>query len=1163
MKTIKSIIGVSLTLIMIFGLFAIVPLKSSAADSYVKVTEAPTDWSGDYLIVCESGNVAFNGGLTTLDAVSNTIGVNIDDGVITSDSSTDAAKFTIAKSGDNYTIKSASGKYIGQTSNANGLLSNDSTAYTNSLSLSGEDVNIISSGGAYLRYNPSSGQTRFRYYKSSSYTAQQAIQLYKLNGSGGDTPTEPEPTTAAATTAEPTTASATAVPTLNGAWYKVSASDVHNGDTVIVTMIKQGGSVYGLDNDNGTSSAPTAVSFTVDSSDESLVGTDESYANCSWKVGRDGDNFTFATPSDDSEKLYCTNSNNGVRVGGVDSNTFVISGSYLKNNATSRFIGIYNNQDWRCYTTSGSNITNQTLQFWKFVDDSGDTPTEPEPTTAAPATDPVTEPTTSAVIETVVDIIDADFTGNPSSYTAWSNTGASNAVYSGQSSGGGNYVQIRADNPSGIVTTASYGRITKIEVAWEHVHNSSNRTLDIYGDNTAYTSSSELYGASPKGTKLGSMVFDNTTVALVDDYITQLDITGDYKYISIRTLSGAAYLKSIKITWEVYETPTEPEPTTVPEEPTTEEPTEATTEAPTETPTDPIVNTYTVRWLDYDGTELASENYTEGETPVYPNSNPETYYDDTYRYTFTGWSPAISAVTGNTDYTAVYSSEPLAYYTVTWNNYDGTELDHRDYPEGKVPKYYGELPYKPDDGDYRYVFSGWTPALEVIVDHDVTYTAMFTCVDKTSSILPMDTDVVSKMENSYYLYDGELLVLGEINGFTVDGDKLMLGNSVVADVEESDTQRLGNTVYVKGIGTSDKPYEFYPNYIYGKSTGDISGYQDRIDVEDCKPGDGFVGYSKVYVGDSLVSFMADSAVNATTSNGFIGVGKDNYGYRYINQNAVEYNGHGPYEFDNDERILYYGGVNDSNAYVFSTVSPEYIAEYYRRFSEKEADIFEKGRIEYFLDDDDNIYSYSSGVFTKITEEETVTTELINRALTPSGFDAIFNYNNPLIPDFSNQYYGGRLLGFQKKLTNLGVEEENSDSLRFMTVLSSKVLKKLYNDDNADFGYVFAAVEGDYKNSINIEKLTVDKGNKYSCKNTTNTLSGSFGDKDFDSTEYKYITAGVDEIKEGYTLAVRFYITYKGETHYITYKADYPTGNKSGFAFYSSDYIEEPEIEGGN
>lgn len=40
-------------------------------------------------------------------------------------------------------------------------------------------VNIISSGGAYLRFNTDSGQDRFRYFKSSTYTEQKAISLYK------------------------------------------------------------------------------------------------------------------------------------------------------------------------------------------------------------------------------------------------------------------------------------------------------------------------------------------------------------------------------------------------------------------------------------------------------------------------------------------------------------------------------------------------------------------------------------------------------------------------------------------------------------------------------------------------------------------------------------------------------------------------------------------------------------------------------------------------------------------------------------------------------------------------------------------------------------------------------------------------------------------------
>ena len=156
------------------------PNWSGTAD-YVLVTSEPSDWSGDYLIVYGTGNKAFNGSLDTLDASGNTIDVTISGTTIAASATTDAAKFTIAKSGDNYTIKSTSGYYIGQTSNANGMATSKTTAYTNAISYNNGNVDIVGSGGAYLRYNSSSGQERFRYFKSSTYTNQKAIQLYRKN----------------------------------------------------------------------------------------------------------------------------------------------------------------------------------------------------------------------------------------------------------------------------------------------------------------------------------------------------------------------------------------------------------------------------------------------------------------------------------------------------------------------------------------------------------------------------------------------------------------------------------------------------------------------------------------------------------------------------------------------------------------------------------------------------------------------------------------------------------------------------------------------------------------------------------------------------------------------------------------------------------------------
>lgn len=111
--------------IILFGvLFFAFPFSSFGA-VYEKVTSAPSDWSGQYLIVYEAAALAFDGSRTTLDAVSNAKTINLSNSQISINE--DNFYFTIAKSGsDNYTIKSASGYYIGQTSNANGLKSNAS-----------------------------------------------------------------------------------------------------------------------------------------------------------------------------------------------------------------------------------------------------------------------------------------------------------------------------------------------------------------------------------------------------------------------------------------------------------------------------------------------------------------------------------------------------------------------------------------------------------------------------------------------------------------------------------------------------------------------------------------------------------------------------------------------------------------------------------------------------------------------------------------------------------------------------------------------------------------------------------------------------------------------------------------------------------------------------
>ncbi len=142
--------------------------------TYNKVTSTDDITDGEYLIVNEETGVAFDGSLETLDATNDVIYVTINEGVIEATDAANAATFTYNTTAN--TLKSASGYYIGRTAYSNGLDSNKSTEYKNTITIDNDGNAVITaSGNCILRYNKASDQNRFRYYKNG----QQDIQLYK------------------------------------------------------------------------------------------------------------------------------------------------------------------------------------------------------------------------------------------------------------------------------------------------------------------------------------------------------------------------------------------------------------------------------------------------------------------------------------------------------------------------------------------------------------------------------------------------------------------------------------------------------------------------------------------------------------------------------------------------------------------------------------------------------------------------------------------------------------------------------------------------------------------------------------------------------------------------------------------------------------------------
>jgi len=159
---------------------------ASAQTTYTKVTsEDQIVDGGKYLIVYEAGNVAFDGSLTSLDVVSNTKNVSISNGSISV--ATNDFYFTLGVVDGGYSVKSASGYFIGNTGNNNTVKFSTTEVYVNTITFSTDSVEIVSAE-THLRYNINDGQTRFRYYKSTSYTNQQKIALYLDASSVSDDP---------------------------------------------------------------------------------------------------------------------------------------------------------------------------------------------------------------------------------------------------------------------------------------------------------------------------------------------------------------------------------------------------------------------------------------------------------------------------------------------------------------------------------------------------------------------------------------------------------------------------------------------------------------------------------------------------------------------------------------------------------------------------------------------------------------------------------------------------------------------------------------------------------------------------------------------------------------------------------------------------------------
>ena len=93
---------------------------------------------------------------------------------------------------------------------------------------------------------------------------------------------------------------------------------------------------------------------------------------------------------------------------------------------------------------------------------------------------------------------------------------------------------------TGIVMKTSQAAASKLIITWNS-KTGTDKSFEVYGKNTPYTSTEDLYGDNP-----GNLI---ETVAYSSDVPTTIDLGGKYTYIAVKPKGGVSYVTSFEFIW--------------------------------------------------------------------------------------------------------------------------------------------------------------------------------------------------------------------------------------------------------------------------------------------------------------------------------------------------------------------------------------------------------------------------------------------------------------------------------------------------------------------------------------------------------------------------------------------------------------------------------------
>ena len=481
--------------LLLFSLFTLLAsaMGWAASETWTKVTSTPDSWEGNYLIVYEDGNLAFNGSATAISQKNQkNVTVTISNNTI---STTDCNFFFTIKetaTSGQYAIISNSGLQIGHTGSSNTLTTGSNLTNTLSIDDSGNVVIKSCQTTSYtMKYNDQ--QPRFCYYKSG----QKPIALYKKQE-----------------------APATKVAPLG---ISPAFGEIAKGTEVTISCATEGAVLNGTIGNTDVTGATLPYTFTASEIGNIEVGVWATKEGLKDSEPLEG---TYNVCQPQVAALEIKPGFGTIEVGTEVTISCATEGAVLN--------GMIGDTD----------VKDAPLPYTFTAEKEGEISVYLSATKAGyDESEPLDDKfiVKAAVPVAYRDVITEAAINKKQSYTSvdYNTEYPIGALYNVCAYATNEYLQFndgRAEK-TGIVMKTSQAAASKLIITW----NKGGKSFEVYGKNTPYTSTKELYGSNP-----GNLI---KTVAYSSDGPTTIDLGGKYTYIAVKPKGGVSYVTSFEFIW--------------------------------------------------------------------------------------------------------------------------------------------------------------------------------------------------------------------------------------------------------------------------------------------------------------------------------------------------------------------------------------------------------------------------------------------------------------------------------------------------------------------------------------------------------------------------------------------------------------------------------------